>query len=73
MTPTNESKRENRALHIPWEMGLCLFLAIAIFFLWQEHRAHILGFLPYALLLACPLNHLFMHHGHGHDGKGDQS
>jgi hypothetical protein len=54
-------------------MGLCLFLAIAVFFLWQEHRAHILGFLPYALLLACPLIHLFMHHGHGHDGKGDQS
>lgn len=73
MQPINESKTENRALHIPWGLGLCLFLAIAIFFLWQEHRAHILGFLPYALLLACPLIHLFMHHGHGHDGKGDQS
>ncbi len=71
MQPSNETKRESRAFQIPWEMGLCLFLAIAVFFLWQEHRAHILGFLPYALLLACPLIHLFMHHGH--EGKGDHS
>ena len=35
-------------------------------FLWTEHRAHLLGFLPYAFLLACPLMHVFMHHGHGH-------
>ncbi len=33
-----------------------------------EHRAHLLGFLPWLILLACPLMHLFMHHGHGHGG-----
>ena len=51
--------------------GLVLigFLAITGFFLWQEHRAHLLGFLPYLLLLACPLLHVFMHRGHG--GHGD--
>jgi len=44
------------------------FLAIAAFFLFTEHRAHLLGVLPFLLLLACPLMHLFMHHGHGnHD------
>lgn len=44
------------------------FLAVAGFFLFTEHRAHVLGILPYLLLLACPLMHLFMHHGHGnHD------
>lgn len=42
------------------------FLAVALFLLWQEHRAHLLGALPYLLLLACPLMHLF--HG-GHGGK----
>lgn len=42
------------------------FLAVAGFFLFTEHRAHVLGILPYLLLLACPLMHLFMHHGH-HD------
>ncbi|GAB1235704.1 DUF2933 domain-containing protein [Ferrigenium sp. UT5] len=40
------------------------FLAIAAFFLLSEHRAHLLGALPFLLLLACPLMHLFMHHGH---------
>jgi DUF2933 family protein len=42
---------------------LC-FLAIAAFFLVTEHTAHVLGALPYLLLAACPLMHLFMHHGH---------
>lgn len=41
------------------------FLVVAAFFLWSEHRAHLLGILPYLLVLACPLMHLF-HHGHGH-------
>ena len=44
------------------------FAVIAVVLLWQEHRAHILGLIPYLLLLACPLLHVFMHHGHGkHD------
>jgi hypothetical protein len=42
-----------------------LFAAIALFFLWEEHQAHLLGALPYLILLLCPLLHLFMHHGHG--------
>jgi hypothetical protein len=45
------------------------FLAIAAFFLWEEHRAHLLGILPYVLLLLCPILHL-LHGGHGgHDGS----
>jgi len=44
------------------------FLALAVFLLFTEHRAHVLGFLPWLILLACPLMHLFMHGGHGgHD------
>jgi hypothetical protein len=42
------------------------FLAIAGFFLWEEHKAHLLGILPYGLLVLCPLMHLF--HGHGDNG-----
>ena len=45
------------------------FLAIAGFLLFTEHRAHVLGVLPYLFLLACPLMHLFMHHG---DNNHDQ-
>ena len=51
------------------------FLAVAGYFLWTEHEAHVKAFipyLPYLLLLACPLMHLFMHHGHGgHGNQGD--
>jgi hypothetical protein len=42
------------------------FLLVAGYFLLTEHRAHIVPFLPYLLLAACPLMHVFMHHGHGH-------
>ena len=54
------------------------FLAIGGFFLITEHRAHLLpflGYLPFLLLLACPLMHLFHHGGHrGHgDHRGDQA
>jgi hypothetical protein len=45
-----------------------LFLAVAAFFLWTEHRAHVLGALPYLLVLACPVIHLLMHRRHG--GRG---
>jgi hypothetical protein len=30
----------------------------------KEHRAHVLAVLPFVLLAACPLMHLFMHRGH---------
>ena len=45
------------------------FLAIAAFFLWEDHKAHLLGILPYGLLLLCPLMHLF-HGGHGGGNGG---
>jgi hypothetical protein len=45
-------------------LTLIAFLAIAAFFLVTEHTAHFFGILPYALLLLCPLLHLFMHGGH---------
>ena len=44
------------------------FAVIAAFFLLTEHRAHLFGVLPYLLLLACPLMHLFHHGGHGGHG-----
>ncbi len=51
--------------------GLVLagFLLIGLFFLLSEHRAHVFGILPYLLILACPLMHLFMHRGHGGHGS----
>jgi len=51
-------------------IALCVFIAIAAVVLMLEHRSHALQWLPYALLLACPLLHLF--HGHGGHGGGKQ-
>ena len=51
---------------------LILFLVLAVFLLWEEHKAHILGALPWVLILVlCPLMHIFMHGGHGHGSHGD--
>jgi hypothetical protein len=47
---------------------LIIILAIIALLLLTGHRAHMFGILPYLLLLACPLIHLFMHRGHGGGG-----
>ena len=39
-------------------------LLAVYFFVW--HGAHVTVALPFLLLLACPLMHVFMHSGHGH-------
>lgn len=55
-------------------LGALGFGAVAAFFLFTEHQAHLFGILPYLLLLACPIMMLFMHHGHGgheHSNSGD--
>ncbi|GHH50758.1 DUF2933 domain-containing protein [[Pseudomonas] boreopolis] len=54
-------------------IGLLVLGAIAGYFLLKEHTAHVFGFLPFLLLAACPLMHLFMHHGHGHGGHDPSS
>ena len=55
-----------------YSIGLIVFGAVAAYFLLTEHRAHFFGALPFLILLACPLMHVFMHHGHGgHGGQPD--
>ena len=68
MHTTTGPNTQREPLRIPMWLGLCFFLAIATFFLWEEHQAHILGALPYVLLLLCLFIHLFMHRGHGSHG-----
>ncbi len=58
-------------------IAAAVFVGAAAYLLWSEHRPHVLGVLPYLLLLACPLMHVFMHgghggHGHDHDRGGDK-
>ena len=51
------------------KVGLIVFAAIAFFYLWLEHRVHLLGVLPYLIFLLCPIMHFFMHGGHGSHGS----
>ena len=60
-----------------YAIGLVVIGGVAAYFLLTEHLAHVVDVLPYLLLLACPLMHVFMHGGHGHhhhhSGKSDTS
>ncbi len=55
-----------------YAIGLVVMGAVAAYFLLTEHLAHLVGALPYLLLLACPLMHVFMHRGHHHRHSDDR-
>lgn len=55
----------------PWALLISLGLAGLGLYLLMTHTGHALSALPYLLLLACPLMHLFMNHGHRHDDRHD--
>ena len=65
----NDEHQQPSWWRTPIGIVTCGFLIVAGFFLLTEHTAHVFGVLPWLLILACPLMHLFMHHGHrgGHD------
>lgn len=55
--------------HSATRIALALALLVSAVFLFTEHRAHLLGALPFLFLLSCPLMHMFMHHGHKHGSQ----
>ena len=63
MRASHETTREHW-LRSRSGVAFLLFAAVAGYFLWTEHRVHVMQALPWLLLAACPLMHLF-HHGHG--------
>ena len=58
------------AQHRQWRTPAGVFMVLAglvgLYYLLTEHLTHLSQALPYLVLLACPLMHLF--HGHGHGG-----
>jgi hypothetical protein len=60
------SKQKNSFWMTPQGLAALVIISIPTYFLFIEHREHIFQFLPYLILLLCPLMHLFMHGGHGH-------
>lgn len=53
----------------PFGWALTLVIAAIGAYLLVTHTGHVLSALPYLLLMACPLMHIFMHGGHGHDHR----
>ena len=54
-------------------LAIAAFGAILAYLFFGEHRVHLLGYLPFAFLLACPLLHMTMHGGHGgHGSHGEE-
>lgn len=67
MSDSTEYNGNTRSSRAKW--AFAVFAIIGAFFLLAEHRAHVVPFLPWLILLACPLMHMFMHGGHrGHGG-----
>jgi len=67
-TMTENQRNDNERWNPRIKLALIGFALIGGFFIFAEHQAHVLSWLPWLLLAACPLMHLFMHHGHGgHD------
>lgn len=48
----------------------CVFAVGGAYYLWTQHRAHVLQYLPLAIFMLCPLMHFF---GHGSHGKKNDS
>jgi hypothetical protein len=64
-------ERNWRATLVRTPLGWALTLAVAALglYLLLAHTGHVLSALPYLLLMACPLMHLFMHGDHGHSRR----
>lgn len=69
MSHTDETPESNDRLRAISRYVFFGFVAVALYFLIAEHRAHVIPFLPFLLLAACPLMHIFMHRGHDHSGR----
>lgn len=73
---SEETRHDESAWRPRVKFVFLAFAVIGAFFLLAEHRAHVLPWLPWLFLAACPLMHVFMHHGHGshdHHGGRDRS
>lgn len=68
-----QSNREPSFWRSPAGWVFLGFATVAAFFLVAEHRAHVLGALPFLLLGLCVVMHLFGHGGHGASGANESA
>ena len=53
--------------------GWLAVAALVALVIYTGHGRHALYYLPFLIILACPLMHLFMHHGHGRHSARERS
>jgi hypothetical protein len=63
---TNAPITPPRRHRYAWLVWATAALGVALLLI--DHWVHVLGVLPYLVILACPLMHFFMHRGHHHGG-----
>lgn len=68
MSPINATPKNKLHRYAFW-----VFVAIAVIFLWAEHRVHVIEYLPLSLLFLCVGMHFFMHRSHGHNAGSNSS
>ena len=70
--PSSDGNWRTMLIRTPLGWGLTLAIAAVGLYLLVTHTGHVLGALPYLLLIACPLLHVFGHGGH-HHGPRDRN
>lgn len=69
--PDNQQKKAS-FIYSKGTVIACIVLVVTGFLILTGHSAHLFGILPYLLILACPLIHIFMHGGHHDEHKKDE-
>ncbi len=72
MDDASRSARQRSTWGRLW-LVLGLLGALGLVLLWEQHQDHFLSALPWLVLLACPLMHVFMHGRHGGHGNDKDS
>lgn len=68
---TTEARKDHRAGLRHWlssRTGTATLIVVVVagVLIYMDHTAHLFGAIPYLLLLACPLMHIFRHRAHEH-------
>jgi hypothetical protein len=58
--------QEEQKNSVLYQIGKWGAVGVIIAYLLTEHLQHVIQYLPFLILLSCPLMHFFMHGKHGH-------
>ena len=66
MNKSSSDPRETPPNSLVWIAGI-IFAVFGGYYLWAQHKAHILQYWPLIFFALCPLMHLFGGHGCHHE------